>query len=577
MKFKVFDVETFMTDDISTNWSNIYAIGLYDGKNAWVLKDENKDNDYFIENFLNQLENKDIIYAHNGGKFDFRFILDFLDNRGIKKRLLIINGRVVKLKFRYNKNRLEFRDSFSILPTSLARLTKDFNVEHQKLKMDYKLGIKDPNFDDYFANDLKGLYEVLNLSKSLLNKSTIASNSLYDFITSSQIETIKNEQIVEDRFRYGYFGGRTEVFKMLGSDLYYYDVNSLYPYVMLKEYPYPIANNFSIVAGNFNPEKLSYWKIEAECPDDLLIPVLPVKREDGELIFPKGRINGWYYSPEIKLAIKMGYKIRFIQGYEFKKNGFIFKEYIEKKYLEKKASKGAKREIAKLLMNSLYGKFGQRRDEQTYVEISKNEFDRISNEHLYETIAIVGNSYYKIKEKQNFYSDFIHPEIAGLVTSYARTELYEWFLMAGLENVYYCDTDSMIINKEIDAKFIGSEIGQMKLEANIKEFVALAPKMYSYISKDDMEVRTRAKGFPYESIKAFSFNLFWDVLHTGNVEMINTVYSKPTSFKERNRRHKDKFASAIIVKKGLKKIYNKRIINDDYSTSPIKLENTNYK
>ena len=41
-----------------------------------------------------------------------------------------------------------------------------------------------------------------------------------------------------DYIKKTYQGGRTEVFKHFGANLYYYDVNSLYPYVMSK-YKYP--------------------------------------------------------------------------------------------------------------------------------------------------------------------------------------------------------------------------------------------------------------------------------------------------------------------------------------------------
>ena len=43
----------------------------------------------------------------------------------------------------------------------------------------------------------------------------------------------------EDSFiRRAYYGGHTDTYKPYGEDLYYYDVNSLYPFVM-KEFPMP--------------------------------------------------------------------------------------------------------------------------------------------------------------------------------------------------------------------------------------------------------------------------------------------------------------------------------------------------
>lgn len=63
------------------------------------------------------------------------------------------------------------------------------------------------------------------------------SNGTYD-VQRVKIH-IPNEG--EDKFiRRAYFGGRTYVFQPYGEDLYYYDVNSLYPYIM-KEYPMPAS------------------------------------------------------------------------------------------------------------------------------------------------------------------------------------------------------------------------------------------------------------------------------------------------------------------------------------------------
>jgi hypothetical protein len=68
-------------------------------------------------------------------------------------------------------------------------------------------------------------------------------------------------------------------------------------------------------------------------------------------------------------AIKYGYTFEIIQGYQFDKAN-LFKDYVNKMYnLRMEYAKGTPMNlIAKLLMNSLYGKFGMR-DERTKVEI----------------------------------------------------------------------------------------------------------------------------------------------------------------------------------------------------------------
>jgi hypothetical protein len=58
-----------------------------------------------------------IIYAHNGGKFDFFFFLDYLD---ADQAPLIMGGRLVKINFAGQ----EFRDSFAIIPQALSRIRR---------------------------------------------------------------------------------------------------------------------------------------------------------------------------------------------------------------------------------------------------------------------------------------------------------------------------------------------------------------------------------------------------------------------------------------------------------------------
>lgn len=46
--------------------------------------------------------------------------------------------------------------------------------------------------------------------------------------------------------------------------------------------------------------------------------------------------------------------------------------------------------------------------------------------------------------------------------------------------VYYSDTDSLFLNKELDPKVIGKGLGQWKLEADIAEAVFIGPKKYCF-------------------------------------------------------------------------------------------------
>lgn len=74
-----------------------------------------------------------------------------------------------------------------------------------------------------------------------------------------------------------------------------------------------------------------------------------------------GTWKGWIYSEELNNAVKYGYQFKILKGYKFKKT-IIFKEYVEKMYnlISQYSKNNPMNIIAKLFMNSLYGKFGVR-------------------------------------------------------------------------------------------------------------------------------------------------------------------------------------------------------------------------
>ena len=541
---QVFDFEAL-------NWNRLYAIGIYNGKELKILAEPDKDNSYFVKWLLDNLEPDVIAYAHNGGRYDFLFIFEYLEKLGIGVKpynLKVIHGSIAQFSLKWNNKRLIFRDSFLILPMGLKSLTYDFDVEHKKLTMEYNVGIEDKNFSEYFKNDLMGLYEVLRLS-GLTKHLTIASNTM-DIFTHIfyKDKMTANELPIENVFREGYRGGRTEIFKSYGTDLKYYDINSLYPSVMINnEYPLPIKDNFNKVF-KINRDKLGIYKINADI-ENLNIPVLPM-RKDNKLIFPIGHISGLYYTPEILKAEQMGYDISVEYGYEFKKTEPIFKGYIEHFYDIKKHSEGSKKAIAKLMLNSLYGKFGQRREQENYRFIED---------------GTISNLNYSAVKYFDSHSNFIHPEIAGMITANARVKLYELFEKAGLNNVYYCDTDSIITDSVLSTS---NELGDIKLVDKIKEFIAISPKLYAYV-KTDSEVDIKARGFKVKELKYEHFvKAHFEQDYNGFVEERDRV----ASFKERfKRRAVNKFADLIVVKKSIKTLYNKRILIDKINTIPIKV------
>ena len=88
------------------------------------------------------------------------------------------------------------------------------------------------------------------------------------------------------------------------------------------------------------------------------MPLLHTKIKDMS-IAPVGTWTGWYFSEELKLALKLGYTFEVLEGVLFER-GNIFKKYVSTLYKLRKSFKkdDPRNMICKLLLNSLYGKFG---------------------------------------------------------------------------------------------------------------------------------------------------------------------------------------------------------------------------
>ena len=87
----------------------------------------------------------------------------------------------------------------------------------------------------------------------------------------------------------------TDIYKQYAKDLYYYDVNSLYPFVMNKYMPIkPVAHyKAPFYLKNF----FGFIKAKFTAPKGIKNPVL-IFRHDGKTIHPTGTWVGVYFSEE---------------------------------------------------------------------------------------------------------------------------------------------------------------------------------------------------------------------------------------------------------------------------------------
>jgi hypothetical protein len=347
---------------------------------------------------------------------------------------------------------------------------------------------------------------------------------------------------VEKDIRESYTGGAVDVYiphnrigdfftakavKSFFIKLYYYDVNSLYPYVMAF-FDMPIGKPISFTGDirKYEPNAYGFFYCKITSPEYLEHPILQrrIKTAEGlRTIAGLGTWTGWISSLEMDNALKYGYTFEILNGYQFNK-GNIFKDYVLKMYeLRQQYIKGHPMNlIAKLLMNSLYGKFGMRL-EMTKVDIydvstegaqdsfnkmlldigeSIHDYIRIDDNYIIIRDALIDLKY--DSDQDMYHGQDVNIAIASAITAGARAYM-SIFKNSLAFNLYYSDTDSVVIDKTLPEKVVGGALGQLKLEHTIEKAVFLAPKVYGLVDINGNEI-IKVKGVTQEIASDLHFN-----------------------------------------------------------------------
>lgn len=469
-------------------------------------------------------------YAHNGGKFDHHVLMQHglfnLENWDVEN-LQCRGGKIMKIALisKDKKYKVKLLDSLCMLSGSLKALLDECGTEHRKLDFDHSTitienCLEQDGLDDYQHNDVLGLLELMsifadtvwkemkiNVTDCLTAASLAKRNFLQNYYPKNKAFVYRLPRIADQYIRNGYNGGRVEAFKIgyLKGKFYYYDVTSLYPAEMRQKMPCdkPIVVTREMIENGertfwqeINGKKVVHRSIFGFARVKVKGPA-PGKRPlhslftNNKLLFPI--FEQWtetvLFTEEIRLSMLMDL------GYEYEVLDFmsftpipILKKTVEDGF-RLKAEQAAlgnttSANLYKIIINSTYGFWGLVVDELDNIGLFKGggaiDPDDIVNamivENRYRSYLEI-NGYHLIRGKYDLKVEDFNVAIAAAVTSYSRSCLYQ--IMAEFEKygatIYYCDTDSVIVDRSIKdcpgvvEKFqtdgSGDALGMLKNEA----------------------------------------------------------------------------------------------------------------
>jgi len=519
-----------------------FDIETYSKKNHFLCATvyEDDDNIHFFReveqliNFFNTKRFRSSYVAATNLAFDFFGTYTTPEHQS--KFMTLFAGSdlmYAKRKIPNRKETITFIDTYNYSKMSVAKMGKIIN--EPKLDKPKCLGkipknvkeweeIKTYNIQDAKVSKLfteflfDGFYKL-----GATPQMTIASTAMSLFRNKYLKETYypHPEKTTEEMFD-GYYGGRTEAFKrgkIVNHSLY--DVNSLYPHVMDKHhYPDPASLRTSLSNTTSWIKKYEGMsKVTVKTPDNIKHPLLPYRTKT-KLVFPTGTFTSWQSHCELRKAISLGYHISKVhKTYYYKKTCRPFKEYVNDIYKLKKQYTKENNPmviITKLLLNSLYGKFGQKfMERDNYLPQEQLTMEMVNQATCIEKIQ----SFVKIKQRTKM-PNFCFPIWALYITSYARMHIYD-LIVEG--DAAYTDTDSIITTKEM---VTGDELGELKKENHITSGIIVRPKFYGLIDEDNKE-KIRVKGIGC----MLNMEMFRSLVNGNSI-----TYSKFMKFKESIRR-----------------------------------------
>lgn len=480
---------------------------------AWGLCEVGKEKTFECGNSIDSFfkwcaEKRNIaVYFHNL-KFDGNFIIYWLLKHGYAhvrgkksalttktfKTLISDKGVFYSIKICFLKNKnyskiLTIYDSMKVLPFSVSKVAQAFNLPLSKLELDYNT-YREPGHiltdseKEYLKHDVVIMALALDiLFKQNLNKMTTASNAFHEYkevIGEMNFKRWFPPPAYDEDIRRAYKGGFTYANPRyqgctIGEGIVL-DVNSLYPWVMYNcALPYGEGIFFD---GKYKYDKRYNLYVQSiSCSFKLkkgMIPTIQMKNNlsfvPTEYLESSNGENVILYLTNVDLELFLEhyevYDLEYINGWKFKCSTQLFKKYIDIWMKVKRDAtrngNSSLRTIAKLMLNSLYGKFALN-------PVVRSKYPVLGED----------DKVHYVKDKEE-HRDPVYIPVGVFITAWARHKtitsaqsVYDRFLYADTDSLHLIDTDIP------DGLSISdTELGCWKIETQFKRAKFLHAKCY---------------------------------------------------------------------------------------------------
>ena len=445
-----------------------FVWGYYDGKTYKKFESTVK----FIE-FIT--EQNIILYAHNGGKFDWIFLTPYILP---EEEIKIINGRLSC----FNIGKCEFRDSYNILPTKLASYKKD-DFDYSLLEKNVRHMHKQ-KIEQYLKNDCIYLYELV---KAFMGEYgchlTLASAALRYWKNLSKVEMNESSENFYHTFKDFYFGGRCQAFKkgIIKESISLIDINSAYPHAMTQQHPWGSA--YDVMDDVELDEDIGLCFIDLDCVSR---GAFPVRTKTG-ISFPdcslvqNFKVTGWEYKTAIETGTISDISINTV--YKFRESisfGDYVSHFFSKKAQADKSGDTAAYIMSKLFLNSLYGKMAANPNNYKYYETVHKNVAKYYSEAGMELAAEFEQCFVMSRELDDDEKIFYNVATGASITGFVRA--YLWDAICNTTGVLYSDTDSIMFTGQTNVK-LSDALGDWALEGNFNEGAICGKKLYALRGK----------------------------------------------------------------------------------------------